>query len=566
VKLVDFGIAKLLDPATVQAHDAPLTRTGIFLMTPEYAAPEQVRGEVVTTATDVYALGVVLYELLANRRPFELEGLSPAEVERTICETETGSLQHNAADIPSDLAIITMKALRKEPELRYNGVRALVEDISRYKTGRPIAARPATAGYQWRKFVERNRVVVTASFIVAGTLFAGILVSAWQANAAREEAARAQAVSTFLYRLFDDLDPDVNPGGTPSALDLLESGAAKVDQLQAGVRVDVDMRRILGELFAKLGEVEKGEAFLREAAHRARAGLGPTRTTHEIELALIQHLAEVGDPEQVEQIALPLLTEVEPPMAALIHTQLGTAMAKRGDYDNAEQHIKAALTTLEPGSAAFDAARMEFGNLLIQKEEWDAAEELLKAVAQSREVELGRNHKDVATVLWNLGELMLKTARFEEAETLHREILSIRRAIYPQGHPDIARSLSHVAAAIQRQGRFEEAGVFYAQAVDAWDDRFGRAHPALGEILSNLAALHYRLGDLESAIANQTEALQILNNIWGEQDDNIMAAGLNNLGVMYRELGNFRDADIYIRRALEMRRRLHGPDHATVGM
>ncbi len=568
VKLVDFGIAKLLDPTVIDDLHAPMTRTGIFLMTPEYAAPEQVRGEPVTTATDVYGLGVVLYELVTGQRPLDLEGLSPSEVERVICEVEPAPMSSTERAVPEDLAVITLKALRKEPELRYNSVRALVEDVARYKSGRPITARPATVGYRWRKFFQRNRITVSAAAIVAVTLLAGTIIATWQANTARNEAARAQAVSDFLFKLFDDLDPSVNPGATPSALDLLESGAAQIEHLQAGTQTDVDMRRILGQLFAKLGEVEKGEALLREAATRARRELGSTPITHEIELALVRHHAELGNPEEAQRYATPLLTQSSAAIAAQVHTQLGAALAKRGDYTQAREHLDQAIamTDNQPGSATYDEARMEYGNLLIHEEQWQAAEDQLRTVAQSREATLGRNHVDVATVLWNLGELMLKTARFEEAETLHKEILDIRRAIYPRGHPDIARSFSHVAAAIQRQGRFAEAGEYYEQALAAWDERFGRAHPALAEMLSNLAALRYRLGDLQGAVDAQHDALEVTRNIWGEQDDNIVAAGLNNLGVMHRELGDFAQADRYIQQALDMRIRLHGPEHATVGM
>lgn len=580
VKLVDFGIAKLLDPEIIALADAPQTRTGLFLMTPEYAAPEQIRGETITTATDVYGLGALLFELLTGRRPFATEGKTAREIEQLVCETEperpsTNSTRGSDTGIPDthnwtrelrgDLDTIALKALRKEPEARYATVQDLSEDVGRFLQGRPVAARPATLGYRFGKFVQRNRLPVAAAGLVSVAVVGGVVATAWQANAARQEAARAQAIGDFLFELFEGADPESNPGQPLTALDLVDAGAEQVDRLNAGPRAEVDMLRVLGTLYGKLGESEKGEDFLRRAAAQAQRDL-PARsaTRQEAGLALAQHLAELGDPIEAERI-LRELGENSDADAAEIRTWTGVALMKRGQYEAAEAALRQALAA-SATPEQLDAARMELGNLLINQERWDEAEATLREVLVSREAALGRNHVDVAVVLWNLSELMLKTARFAEAEEAHREILAIRRNVYPNGHPDIARSLGQIGAAVQRQGRFEEAGELYEQAVAAWDARFGRANPNLGEILTNLAALRYRLGDIPGAVQVQTEAQSIWRAVWGDQDDNLVAAGLNNLGVMHRELGNYADADRYFNEALAMRRRLHGDGHATVGM
>lgn len=580
VKLVDFGIAKLLDPEVIALSDAPQTRTGLFLMTPEYAAPEQIKGEAITTATDVYGLGALLFELLTGKRPFATQGKSAREIEQLVCETEperpsttsardasvsAPDTDHWARNLRGDLDTIALKALRKEPEARYATVQDLSEDVGRFLDGRPVTARPATFGYRLAKFVQRNRLPVAAAGLVGVAVIGGVVATAWQANAARQEAARAQAIGDFLFALFEGADPESNPGQPLTALDLLDAGAAQVDRLQAGPRAEVDMLRVLGTLYGKLGETEKGEDFLRRAAAEAGRDLpANSPTALEARFALAQHLTELGDPMEAERL-LRELGQNPNANAAEVLTWTGVAHMKRGQYEEAEAALRQAVSISEM-PAQLDAARMELGNLLINQERWDEAEATLREVLESREAALGRNHVDVAIVLWNLSELMLKTARFDEAEATHREILAIRRNIYPNGHPDIARSLGQVGAAVQRQGRFEEAGELYEQAVAAWDDRFGRANPNLGEILTNLAALRYRLGDLEGAVAGQTEALSIWNAVWGEQDDNLVAAGLNNLGVMHRELGNYVEADRYFNEALAMRRRLHGDGHATVGM
>lgn len=580
VKLVDFGIAKLLDPEIIALSDAPQTRTGLFLMTPEYAAPEQIRGDAITTATDVYGLGALLFELLTGKRPFATQGKSAREIEQLVCETEperpstTGARDASVAsadtdqwarELRGDLDTIALKALRKEPEARYETVQDLSEDVGRFLAGRPVTARPATLGYRFTKFVQRNRLPVAAAGLVSVAVIGGVVATTWQANAARQEAARAQAIGDFLFELFEGADPESNPGQPLTALDLLDAGAEQVDRLDAGPRAEVDMLRVLGTLYGKLGEAEKGEDFLRRAAAEAGRDLpAGSATATEAKLALAQHLAELGDPQEAEQMLRELkgLSNVD---AAEILTWTGVALMKRGQYENSEAALREALSASETPEQ-LDAARMELGNLLINQERWEEAEAILREVLASREAALGRNHVDVAIVLWNLSELKLKTARFAEAEAVHREILAIRRNIYPNGHPDIARSLGQIGAAVQRQGRFEEAGELYEQAVAEWDDRFGRANPNLGEILTNLAALRYRLGDIEGAVEVQSEAQAIWRSVWGDQDDNLVAAGLNNLGVMHRELGNYTEAGRYFSDALAMRRRLHGDSHATVGM
>ncbi len=584
VKLVDFGIAKLLDPAALALSEAPLTRTGLLLMTPEYAAPEQIRGETITVATDVYGLGVLLYELLAGDRPFRLEGKPASEIERVVCQTEpvrpsTRSGSSAAArtvagigsrELRGDLDTIVLRAMRKEPDSRYATVRDLADDVRRFQSGRPVTARPATLRYRAGKFLRRHRLGVAATALIALAVLAGVAATAWQAQTARRQAARARAVSEFLFDLFDGADPETNPGEPLTALDLLDAGSDKVADLDAGPQARADLMRILGTLYAKLGEAEKGESFLRGSVAEATSGLGrQSRASRDSRVALAEHLAVVGDPQEAEAMLAELLEAGAGEYTAAAHESIGVALRKRGRYQEAEGHLRQAIDLRESDPAdprGSDAPRMELGNLLIDQERWEEAEETLRQVLASREKALGPDHVEAVTVRWNLAELMLKTARFAEAEQSHREILEIRRRIYPNGHPDVARSLGQIGAAVQRQGRFEEAGGLYEQAVEAWHERFGRAHPRLGGTLASLAALRYRLGELTGAVEMRERALEIYREIWGEQDDNMVAAGLNNLGVMQRELGNYEAAGRRLSEAMEMRRRLHGGGHATVGM
>jgi eukaryotic-like serine/threonine-protein kinase len=240
VKLLDFGIAKLLDPLAA-TNDDPLTRTGVLPMTPEYAAPEQIRGEPISTATDIYALGVLLYALLTGRRPYEVRGRSPAELERIVCDVEpprpsarfegTGAEddqterahargaqpQRVRRRLRGDLDLIVMKALRKDPARRYATVSALQEDLHRFLTGRPVHARPDSAGYRIRKFVRRNRTSVAAACVTIAALIGATAISASQMREAErqrdvavQDAKRKQAMSEVQTVLASD---SRGPGG-----------------------------------------------------------------------------------------------------------------------------------------------------------------------------------------------------------------------------------------------------------------------------------------------------------------------------------------------------------------
>ncbi len=234
-KLLDFGIARLVEPGA-QA-DAGDTRTGMWAMTPEYAAPEQVRGEAATPATDVYGLGAVLYELLTGERVHRFERRTPAEFERVVCGVEPappGSVARRIGrTVDADLETIVLKALQKDPSRRYATAGLLLDDLQRREAGLPIRARPDSPWYRTRKFMARHRTAVLAATAVMVALAGGLLATARQARIAREEAGRATASRDFLLGLFEGATPEVALGREVTARDLLDRGAATVG-LQPG--------------------------------------------------------------------------------------------------------------------------------------------------------------------------------------------------------------------------------------------------------------------------------------------------------------------------------------------
>jgi non-specific serine/threonine protein kinase/serine/threonine-protein kinase len=294
-KLLDFGIAKILQPA--DSIDASVSMTGLRLMTPEYASPEQVRGHPVTTATDVYSLGVVLYQLLTCQKPYRLKTPTPEEISRAITEQEpvrpstavARSDGSSKSQIPNpkvlrgDLDNIVLMALRKEPERRYQSVEQFSEDIRRYLKSRPIRARKDTIRYRAAKFVQRNRVATVAAMLVFLSLVGGIITTAWEARRARAEEAVAKEEKKRAERRFNDVrhlahsvlfdyhDAIKNlPGATRVRERLVKDALVYLDSLASEAEGDPALQRELAGAYDRVGDV-RGQAYGASLGDRAGA-------------------------------------------------------------------------------------------------------------------------------------------------------------------------------------------------------------------------------------------------------------------------------------------------------
>ena len=392
VKLLDFGIAKLLD-AGDQGFDytVPLTETGLRLFTPDYAAPEQVKGDPITTATDVYALGVLLYELLAGERPYRLQGRRPSDIERIVCEEDpappsttavrtgadlsTGTTlvdqraKRQRSHLRGDLDTICLKALRKEPEQRYASAQDLAADLQRHREGLPVSARPATAGYRFGKFVRRNLLPVgTASVVVVVSLAFATYATVQggkteRARAVAElEAQKATAVTDFLLDLFRASDPTQDRGDTLSVRELLERGYERVDTMADQPLVQAEVLTVMGRAYRETGRYDRAE----DALHRALAiheDLGiPDRETYVGNLGLLGRT--LSRLERFDD-ALPLqrrvvdewtaLAGAEDPRTAQALGALGETHYDIGEYDTAESLYTRALEVLVTHRASREA-------------------------------------------------------------------------------------------------------------------------------------------------------------------------------------------------------------------
>jgi len=521
-KLLDFGIAKLLDPEGQPGGDgAPLTVAGTRPMTPEYASPEQIRGEPVTTATDVYALGALLYELLTGRRPYGLDresgGVSSAEeLRRAICEQDPlrpsvavtraernrvaregssargpeRSVEPSAEParrlgrrLRGDLDDIVLQALEKDPRRRYSSVEQLSEDVQRHLDGLPVRARRPTLVYRTGKYVRRNarQVAVAGVAVVALAGFLGDREIQQQRTA--EALTRAQRVSDFLVDLFEVADPSEARGNTITAREVLDDGARRIQtELGDEPEIRASLLQTIGAVYRNLGLYDAARPLLDEAVALRR-----------------EHGSEPGDLEQSLYEA-------------------GYLAYEQGDYDRAERLYRQALAA---------------------KPRW------------------GEDRDLTANLLNNLGLIRHARGDYREAESLYRQALEISRALHGDLHPDVTAGLANLAAVLRWQGDDAGAERILRQVLHNRRKVWGEEHPAVAMTLNSLGMLEAARGDFASGEKDLREALAISRQVYPDDHPNV-ALVLGNLCGLLHASGRDTEAEATCERALAMNRRLLG--------
>jgi eukaryotic-like serine/threonine-protein kinase len=590
VKLLDFGIAKLLDDERA-AGQAPLTRTGMHLMTPEYAAPEQVRGGRITTSTDVYALGVMLYELLVGERPYEVRGRSPAEIERVVCETEPPRPSTAAGRrtpgrdgyvrrrrLRGDLDTIILKALAKDRTRRYASVTALVEDLERYRDGLPVHARPDTVLYRARKFVGRHRSAVGLSVLALALLSTDALRERSLRTRAEGEAAKAHAAMNFLVGLFDASDPyavSSDRDRNLSAQALLERGRVRVDSLLSSEpAVQAEMLDALGRVYANLGVYDQAAPLLERALQQRRTIQGEdhdnvAQTMNTLGNVYLQQ-GRYGDAEPLLREALAVSRRVHGTSsenAANSLDRLATVFEQQSLYAEAEQLSREALAIrrdlLGDEHLAVAESQVNLALLLWWKGDYDASAALVDSAIGTRRRLLGERHVLVAEAMHNLAQVQQARGRLAEAESLFRVSLEIKRETFQQPHPRVSVHLNNLGRLLRDQGRLGEAEPLFREALAIDRQVFGDDHPYVAATLDNLAGLLLDLGSLTEAESLYRQALAMNRRLLGERHARV-ALGLSNLATLFHRQGDLAAADEASREALDQYAEIFGPDHLFV--
>ncbi|MGA8027148.1 MAG: tetratricopeptide repeat protein [Bryobacteraceae bacterium] len=483
-KLLDFGIAKLLNPDSL-GQTIALTRPADRLMTPEYASPEQIRGEAITTAADVYALGVLLYELLTGKRPFQTSNLTFAGLEHLICETaperpsrtQVVNGKPPAESIPVDLDNIVLKAMHRDPACRYTSVAELSEDVRRYLQGFPVTARADSWAYRTRKFILRHKVATAAAALFLVTTTALSIGLAVQATRARQEAKTANQVADFLANLFEYSRPDQTQGRGTGSQDVLDVGAKRaVKELAAEPLVEARLLQILGTTYRELGVFDRAESLLAKAYAIRSRQLGADSPDAAESLQTIAEIAsdkgELHRARDDYQRVLGIYTRaygLKNEKTIEIVTDIGELNWMLGDFAKAKQLYLQAIALCNQFKSKSDWQTLNAENdlqvVLADQGDYSAAASLARDVLKTELQTMGPNNPNVALTLNNLGYVLAQTAHYQEADAIFRQALDLRRKVDGPEHPAVALSLSNLSWLARELGRYDEAQSLGERAV-----------------------------------------------------------------------------------------------------
>ena len=573
-KLLDFGIAKLLRPENID-HTLAVTVADARLLTPANASPEQVTGDPVSAATDVYALGLLLYELLVGLPAYSIDETTGPEFARLVCETmpskpstrATQSRTVESSDIPDrvlrslagDLDTIIMKALRKEPERRYATAAALAEDIQAYLAHRPVAARPDSLAYVFSKFVRRNRMALGASiaFVALAVTAATQIIN--ERNRASLEADNAAAALDFMVETFGSSDPNVTKGDTITAKEVLDRGST---MLKTDDSLSPSARALLGDA---IGKVYKNIGLYEPALQQLSASSELHRTLNHKE-ALIRSLRDVGSTQSLQgdfeaarttlEEALVLAKTVYPDD----HIEVATTMASLAqEVGNSSQHadsialFKDALAMRTRLGAPVDInyikSRYGLGEAQMVTGDFAESEANLREALTHATEQIGLRNSITIDIMQSLAVSLHEAGKLEAAEPYYLQSDALEREVLGDDHPNREYSLTSIGRLYRHMGRYDEAETYLRAAVVAAKKSLGDRNVFTAYDMVNLANFLSSRGNYGEAEPLFAEALDVYEEVL--PGDHLYKASANiGFAKLLHVLDRPDEAQVYAERAV----------------
>lgn len=569
VKLLDFGIAKLLDNNTID-DTIEQTKTVFRIMTPGYASPEQVKGEPITTASDVYSLGVILFELLTGHRPYITSGVSPLELEKLICNTDpqkpstivtkkdntyigddvtnsekliSESRQTNPERLKKilngDIDNICLKSLEKEQERRYNSAEQLAEDIERYLNGHPVHARPATVGYKFRKFIKRNKTYVAAAAIVLILIVSLVSFYTIQLSDERDkanlEAIKAKQVTEYISSIFEIANPSESKGETITAKEIVDQGYARIEEeLGDQPEVQTEIMTVISNVYYSLGMLEKAREVIRQTLEIRENYFGKFNI-----------------------------------MTAESYHDLGDVNYDLGHFEAADSFYTIALeikdNVLEPNDTLIALELISLGTVARLNSDFEKSLAIYERALEIQLNALEKPHADIAYTMNNLGRLYQQNDMYDKAEPILVEALEIRRELFGELNFETIASTGSVASLYTLKGKYDEAAALYERANNSLNQMVGDDHHYSGAIKCSYARAELYREKYDHAEELFRKGMQILNNTLPKNHVNTSQA-YTGLGMLFVKTNQPDTALIYLDTSLIIKRLSLPEDHYQIAI
>ena len=589
VKLLDFGIAKLLG----EAGQAQTGQAEENAMTPRYAAPEQIRGEAISMATDVYSLGVVLYELLTGRSPYRLDDQSSGTLEQAVvsCEplrptimlgqfVDTTALEPERVEyerrvglarirreLSGDLEHIVLKALRKNSIERYAWSEAMALDLSNYLDDRPISARAPSLSYRLGKWLRRHTLAAASGALALSLLVTGLFVLDGQRQRATTAATRAQVTQAFLVDLFEEADPDQGGGATTSVRDVLSRGAARLEHdLAQQPELRHRLNALIGRLMNAVGDYTYAEPLLRAAlaAPAAATDEDGAEQAAKTRMQLAQSLQHQGKFDEAERLWLQARAEAPAGSTTLaeVVTGLGGLYALTNRFEDAvAEHALAVSMWRKKGAgeaANLALALTESASALIDVDRLDEAQaQLNEAVGILRQD--GRDSVKLGAALYKLGGLELELGNPAAARVELEQAVALLTERLGADHKTTLWARRVLADVFDELGDVETARLQLRQVLTDASRRYGEQTRISAEAANSLAAVALKQGRYSEAEASFRLVLQVFERDFGAQHVETATVRANLSNVLF-EQGKFAEAETLLRQSLDAFKAVAGDD------